>query len=149
VIGPRRAHVAALALIGGCSGRLASESARPAGSSSSSSATVQITSSASSADAVDAATEVGIYGESFQGDAGQCALVVCNGGQVCCVISLGADGPTAYPNNRCDYDCVALCMDSCPVAANQGPQGTPVVPDAAGSCGGPLGCGPVNEAGAD
>jgi hypothetical protein len=140
VIGPWRAHVAALALIAGCSGRVVSESAQPAESSSSSSATVQTTSSASS---------TSIYGASFQGDAGQCALVVCNGGQVCCVISLGADGPTAYPNNRCDYDCVAVCMDSCPVAPNEGPQGTPVVPDAAGSCGGPLGCGPATEAGTD
>jgi hypothetical protein len=111
--------------------------------------TVQTTSSASSGDAADAAIDVALYGASFQGDAGQCALVVCSGGQVCCVISLGADGPTAYPNNRCDYDCVAVCMDSCPVAANEGPDATPVVPDAAGSCGGPLGCGPVTEAGTD
>ena len=141
----RRAHVAALVIVAGCSGRVAGDSAQPGGSSSSSSAVSQATSSAGPADPVDAA----IYGASFQGDAGQCALIVCSGGQVCCVVSLGSDGPTPNPNNRCDYDCVALCLDSCPVAPNQGAQGTPDVPDAAGSCGGPLGCGPTADAGGD
>ncbi len=142
--GPRGlvATLGALAAIAGCSGRVAGDS--PPGPSSSSSSN-----RAGPADPRDAAVDVGLYGASFEGDAGQCATVVCSGGQVCCVISLSADGPTSHPNNRCDYDCIALCLDSCPVAANEGAQGTPAIPDAAGSCGGPLGCGPTAEAGAD
>ena len=56
-----------------------------------------------------------VYGARFQGDADQCASVLCSGAQVCCVVPIPSDAPTQHPDNKCDYDCTAQCMDSCPV----------------------------------
>jgi hypothetical protein len=145
----RVARIAAVALLAGCSGRVAGDSPAPAASSSSTSTAGGTSASNDAGDPTDSAFVAEVYGAAFQGDANQCSTIVCSGRQVCCVLSLGDNAPTPNPNNRCDYDCIAVCMDSCPVAPNEGPSGTPMVPDAAGSCGGPLGCGPALEAGAD
>lgn len=61
-----------------------------------------------------ASTIPDVYGAKFLGDADQCATVVCSGAQVCCVVPIASGGPHEHPNNRCDYDCTARCMDSCP-----------------------------------
>lgn len=58
-----------------------------------------------------------VYGARFLGDADQCAAVVCSGSQVCCVIPIPSDAPREHPNNKCDYDCTAQCMDSCPAVS--------------------------------
>jgi hypothetical protein len=55
-----------------------------------------------------------VYGARFLGDADQCAAIVCSGSQVCCVIPIPSDAPSEHPNNKCDYNCTAQCMDSCP-----------------------------------
>jgi hypothetical protein len=67
-----------------------------------------------------------IYGAAFEGDAGQCAAVICSGSQVCCVVSIESDAATPHPNNKCDYDCVARCMDSCPAVVLGQTGGGPV-----------------------
>lgn len=86
------------------------------------------------------------YGARFQGDADQCAAIVCTGAQVCCVVSIASDAPTVNPNNRCDYDCTAVCLDSCPAPAN-GVAVAPVTAPAGGAgCGGPLGCFSLGDA---
>jgi hypothetical protein len=77
------------------------------------------------------------YGAAFQGDADQCASVVCSGAQVCCVVPIPSDAPTPYPNHKCDYDCMAQCMDSCPLLTIDGADATAALPSTAHP--GPLG----------
>jgi hypothetical protein len=79
----------------------------------------------------------------FQGDADQCATVVCSGAQVCCVVSIPSDPPTPYPNNKCDYDCEARCMDACPDLGGAG-EGGATLPSTAH--GGPLASQPADGA---
>jgi hypothetical protein len=79
----------------------------------------------------------------FQGDADQCATVVCSGAQVCCVVSIPSDAPTPYPNNKCDYDCVARCMDACPIFTDAGDDGATLPSSAHG---GPLASQPTDGA---
>lgn len=79
----------------------------------------------------------------FQGDADQCATVVCSGTQVCCVVSIPSDAPTTYPNNKCDYDCEALCMDACPDLGGAGDGGAALPSTAHG---GPLASQPTDGA---
>jgi hypothetical protein len=55
-----------------------------------------------------------VYGAKYQGDGDMCGAVICGGGQVCCVVSIPSDAPTPNPNNKCDYECTAVCMDECP-----------------------------------
>lgn len=55
-----------------------------------------------------------VYGAQYQGDGGMCGTVICNGGQVCCVVPIPSDAPTPSPNNKCDYNCTAVCMGECP-----------------------------------
>jgi hypothetical protein len=76
---------------------------------------------------VDAAEEPVVYGARYQGDAGACATVICSGAQVCCVVPIPSDAATPNPNNRCDYDCVAMCMDSCPAVSADGVDAAPVL----------------------
>jgi hypothetical protein len=88
------------------------------------------------------------YGAQFQGDAGQCAAVICSGAQVCCVVPIPSDAPTPHPNNRCDYDCTAQCMDSCPVIA-LGSAGAASSPGDMGSMHGGAVVLPADDAGVD
>jgi hypothetical protein len=74
---------------------------------------------------VDSGTGLAVYGAKYQGDAGACATVVCSGAQVCCVLPIPSDAQTPHPNNRCDYDCVAACMDSCPPVSADGVDASP------------------------
>jgi hypothetical protein len=74
---------------------------------------------------VESGTGVDVYGAKYQGDAGACATVVCSGAQVCCVLPIPSDASTLHPNNRCDYDCVAVCMDSCPAVSADGVDAAP------------------------
>jgi hypothetical protein len=73
----------------------------------------------------DEATGGDVYGAGYQGDGGACATVLCSGAQVCCVIPVPSDASTPYPNNKCDYDCVAVCMDSCPAVSADGVDAAP------------------------
>jgi hypothetical protein len=79
--------------------------------------------------AVDSVSDVygvpDVYGAQYQGDAGACATVICSGAQVCCVLPVPSDAATPYPNNKCDYNCVALCMDSCPAVSQAGIDAAP------------------------
>jgi hypothetical protein len=89
-----------------------------------------------------------VYGAQYQGDADQCATVVCSGAQVCCVVPIPSDAPTAHPNNKCDYDCTAQCMDSCPVIA-LGPAGSASSPEDGASKHGGAVVLPVDDAGVE
>lgn len=78
------------------------------------------------------------YGARYLGDADQCAAIVCSGSQICCVVPIPSDAPTPHPNNKCDYDCTAQCMDSCPVIS-LGPPGAVPPPEGTGAMhGGPV-----------
>lgn len=88
------------------------------------------------------------YGARFLGDADQCAAIVCSGSQVCCVVPIPSDAPTPHPNNKCDYDCIAQCMDSCPVIS-LGPSGAASPSEGTGAMhGGPVVL-PMDDAGLD
>jgi hypothetical protein len=107
------AFIAAALSAAACSGLIANDAPAPEGPRTDAEAPVQ-----------DAAAAIPIepsipdvYGAKYQGDAGQCATVICSGGQVCCVVPIPSDAPTDHPNNRCDYNCVARCMEACPVIA--------------------------------
>jgi hypothetical protein len=58
-----------------------------------------------------------VYGALFEGDGDMCGAVICSGSQVCCVVSVPSEAATPNPNNKCDYHCTAVCMDSCPAVA--------------------------------
>ena len=78
------------------------------------------TDASASTDAVAQLAET-IVGAEFQGDADQCATVVCSGGEVCCVVPTAWDVQHDYPNNKCDFDCQAQCMDQCPILSESLP----------------------------
>jgi hypothetical protein len=86
------------------------------------------------------------YGARFLGDADQCAAIVCSGAQVCCVVPIPSDAPTPHPNNKCDYDCTAQCMDSCPVIS-LGSTGGALAPEGNGSMHGGAVVLPADDAG--
>lgn len=88
------------------------------------------------------------YGARFLGDADQCAAIVCSGAQVCCVVPIPSDAPTAHPNNKCDYDCTAQCMNSCPVIA-LGSSGVAPTPEGNGSMHGGAVVLPADDAGVE
>jgi hypothetical protein len=88
------------------------------------------------------------YGARFLGDADQCAAVVCGGSQVCCVVPIPSDAPTAHPDNKCDYDCTAQCMDSCPVIS-LGSSGAAPAPAGNGSTHGGAVALPADDAGVE
>ena len=83
-----------------------------------------------------------VYGAEYQGDAGACATVICSGAQVCCVLPVPSDAATPHPNNKCDYDCIALCMDSCPAVSAAGIDAAPSL--APGTHGGGIGAAPAS-----
>lgn len=74
---------------------------------------------------IESGAGLSVYGAKYQGDAGACATVVCSGAQVCCVLPIPSDASTPHPDNRCDYDCVAACMDSCPAVSSDGVDAAP------------------------
>lgn len=80
-------------------------------------------------DSADGLLAPDVYGAAYQGDAGACATVICSGAQVCCVLPAPSDAATPRPNNKCDYDCVAACMDSCPAVSAEGVDAAPSLMD--------------------
>jgi hypothetical protein len=105
----------ALAGLPACSGQIAAE------------AGPEIDAAATGAD-VAAPPDDAPYGAMFQGDADQCASIVCSGSQVCCVVPIASDAATPYPNHKCDYNCTAMCMDTCPLLTAYGADATAALP---------------------
>jgi hypothetical protein len=138
--------VLAMVASAGCSGLISTEAPVPEGGASEEpGASLRIDASMANASMADASI-TDAYGARFLGDADQCAAVVCSGAQVCCVVPIPSDAPTAHPDNKCDYDCTAQCMDSCPVVS-LGSAGAAPGPEGNGSPHGGAVVLPVDDAG--
>jgi hypothetical protein len=133
----------------GCSGLMASEASasrqEDGGVGPASPTSVQEAGGAG--DQPDVSSIPDVYGAQFQGDADQCAAVVCSGAQVCCVVPIPSDTLTEHPDNRCDYNCTAQCMDSCP-AISLGPASAVLSSEAGPMHGGAVVL-PVDDAGGE
>jgi hypothetical protein len=124
----KAAAVATFAVaLSGCAGLL--DSAPPAPTQDAGGERIDAVLDSGAPESADVALVPDAYGAEYQGDAGACATVICSGAQVCCVLPAPSDAPTPRPNNKCDYDCVAACMDSCPAVSADGVDAAPTLMD--------------------